>query len=1127
MVTIVPPTLLNLAGMPGDSTAPHLQPGNHLRVAHNPVLGLPVAPFILQRARLGDRLPDNFAPRRDIVFRDDQDRLLSLPITVEKGDRIHATIIQGTGLSCIYVAMTSKAIDPEPVPIPIPQPIPGPTPIPIPFPNRPRPIPVPIPSRPQPLPNLPNPQLTRIDPRLLRDGLVDATSPQRAGKSGDLRMRAYGASVGQGPTLLGERESAPYGIGAPVIVEVIVTGRGVITDMAWLAAQDTDALDWQTMDVLNLPHEEGARYLSLRDPRDRAETRMRAQSPKRRPLQETGGAPAPAAAPGFSDGLESDRVHALSEPLDRDLDVLIDGPALPLTATEQIAVTDEAGRPLATGPGEDSYVTIGHLARVLQASLDPGVAGWLGYKGYDRPSDWTEGLTFYRVIGFFHHPLSIGATPDLLVGAPLNTIPLNDRQMSAPVVFRTFMKLAGNYLGQEGQELRGDLRAANDYMMMAAAAAVDQRAIPGPPEPPQMLTPEHVSWLPAVPPAALREVDCPLKGVLTGATLAVEREQPAGAFATINRKLDGTPWHIPLTLGLSSQNDGQPLADSDGRQGSVADRGVGPDAARYHIAQQDRFGRWSDFANRDAGPGPRPKPPRPVVQGSYRQPALADAATTGGTFLLRVPLPEADSLAPGSFPLSHVRLSFRHHDANNPAVVVAMPDLSAAVSTAIAIEVPPPGEAARRAVPVSLSGPVLAATEQRRMVVTAVWIDSAGQQSAVSEPLRLLMTDPRPPAQMPIADVLLYSSRPDATGLAWVERSWSVPASNPPAYAAYYTDEVRLLSWLKSSGREVEATEIGLIGDRAVRAGRFRAIQADFPDHLFERLPEAIDTPSATTRRMRHALSGSSRVLNAYKIATEAPASGARPTLAGLDMVFYGVPNSDPPPRPSVSVRLVEAAAGEPDLMAEVTVTQEVGVTKGITARIYRTRGGPADPMHAPLIATLPLPDTDPLTGRQVLIYRDTGNAQIAAAARLTPFARYQWLAEVQGAPESGSSVPGLWSRPSDPAGLVTIPLTPPDAPTFDGFGGTSVAGGMQDLTLSISCPQDLRPTPAGAWRVQIDKALPGEAWVPMSETDVVTVPVVIADPVADGFTPLATQYRITLYDPLGRGAPPLTVTLT
>ncbi|MCQ0968893.1 hypothetical protein MLD63_00385 (plasmid) [Paracoccus sp. TK19116] len=1113
MVTIVPPTLLNLAGIPAATFEPHIQPGNHLRVGHNPVLGLPVAPFILQRARLSERLPDNFAPRRDIVFRNARDEILTLPITVEKGDEIRATIVQGAGLSCIFVGMMSRAAD---------KPQPGP-------------VRVPVPTRPVVGPRITRPvnrdggTLARLDTRSLRDMLVDRLAQLREAptETGDLRMRVYGPSVGLGPTLVGERRAAPYTIGAPAITEVLVTGRGIITDMAWIAAQDVVDLSWDTIDVLNLPRTSGLRYLSLIDPVGRAENRMRRQAPNRRPLQETQGATQPGAAPGFSDTEESERVHALANPLDRDLDALIDGPDLPFLASETVQVTDAAGRPLATAPGEQSEVTIGHLARVMQGSLDPGVAGWLGFKGLDQKMDLIDGLTFYRVIGFFRHPQSIGVPPDRLLSLPINVIAQSDRQMSAPVVFRTFVKLAGNYLRDEGEELRGELAPASDYMMMGAICAVDGRAIPEPPAPPQILTPEHVSWLPALPPQAVREIECPLKGVLVGATLAAEREQPAAGFETINRRVEGTVWHIPLALGLTGQNDNQPLAEQDGRQGFVADRTAGAEAARYHIAQQDRFGRWSGFAIQNAAPGPRPKPPRPVVQGSYRQPGPADAATVGGTFHLRVPLPENESLAPGSFSLSHVRLHFRHHGVDSPGVEVAMADIDAAVGTAIAIEVPPPGEVARRAVPVTLTGPILAPTEQRRMVITAEWIDSAGQASATSEPLRLRMTDPRPPAQMPIPDVLLYSSRPDATGLAWVERSWTAPVTNAPIYAAYYTDENRLLAWLSDQGRAVEAGQIAAITDRAARAGRFRAIQADFPDHLFERLPTAIDAPNPTTRRLSHALSGSSRVLNAYKIATEAPGSGARPVLRDLDMVFYGVPNSDPPPRPSVSVRLVPPQAGEPDLVVEVTVTAEIGTTRGERARIYRTRGTAPDPLNAPLVASLPLPAPDPITGRQILIFRDAGAADIAPAARLSAFARYQWRAEVQGAPESGSTVPGMWSRPSDPAGLATIPLPGPVAPSFDGFGGTAVAGGTQDLTLAFSHPGDLRPTPFGNWRIEILRAPPGEAFGLMADAPILELPLVIGDPAADGFTPLATQFKATLYDPLGRAAPPVTMVST
>ncbi len=1103
MVTIVPPTLLNLAGLPGATSEPHIQPGNHLRIAHHPMLGLPVAPFILQRARLTDQLPDNFGSRRDIVFRDAQNRVLSLPITVQKGDEVRASIVQGASLSCIWVAMNSRSIDlnlREPIPV-----------------SRPISIPLSLPRR----PDLDKPP--RIDPRVLRNLLTDRQDLQSDAviETGNLRMRAYGPSVGQGPALVGERRAAPYTLGAPQIVELVVTGRGIITDMAWIAAQDVAEFNWETIDILNLPSKAGARYLSVTDARERSESKLRAQAPKRRPLQETLGAIIPGTAPNFTPTEESDRVHALADPLDGDLDMLINDPDLPLQAAEIINITDGAGNPLSS---EDSSITIRHLSRFLQATLDPGVAGWLGYKGLDQQFGAIEGLSFYRVIGFFRNPLAIGAQSEQLLGLPLNAIPQGDRQMTESAIYRTVIKLTSNVLQIERRGLLGELEAASDYMMMAAVAAVDGRAIPEPPSPPQMLTAEHISWLPAIPPATLREVECPVKGVLIGATLAAEREQPTTSFASLNRKAGNEPWHIPLTLGLTTVNDGRLLIGQDGRQGFIADRSVGPDAARYHIAQQDRFGRWSGFAQRDAAPGPRPKPPRPVVQGSYRQPALADAATSGGTFLLRILLPEIASLAPGSFPLSHVRLSFRHHNTDNPAVEAMLPNLDADATTATTIETPPVGEAPHRAVPVTLTGPILQPVEQRRMVITAVWIDIAGQQSVVSESLRLLMTDPRPPAQIPIPDILLYSSRPDATGLAWVERYWPAPTTNPPNYAVYYTDEIRLLSWLTSEGRTTEATEIAALTNRAARAGRFRAIQSDFPDFLFERLPSAVVDSAAGSRRFRHALSGASRILNAYKIAVEAPASGARPDLSGLDMVFYGIPNSDPPPRPRISVRLVRPLAGEPELVVEVTVTQETGVTRGEIVRIYRTRGGLTDPLQAPLITTLPLPEPDLQTGRQVLIFRDVGAAQIAPSARLAAFTRYQWLAEVQGAPESGSTEPGLWSRPSDPAGLVAVPLTGPTTPLFDGFGGTSVFGGTQNLTLGFSHSLDLRPTTSGSWRLEIMRAPPGELWSLMSAIKIREIPILVNDSAPDGFTPSATRFRAILYDPLGRSAPALEI---
>ncbi|MCW8087358.1 hypothetical protein [Sabulicella glaciei] len=1105
MPMIVPPTLLNLAVLPGLPGEPHIRNGNHLRVAHHPLLGLPVAPFIVQRATL-ERLPDQFAVRRDVVFRDRNGVPLTLPITVRKGDEVHATIVQGTATSCILVSMLTRPLETPPVRQPL---------------GRGR-----LAVR---EPVLPANAFDRLDGQRL--SAVVTAAPRAATSdtsSKSLVMRAVGASVGNGPTLLGERRGPPYTVAAPGIVEVVITGQGIIADLVWLGASDLDRLDWRTIEVLNLPHQAGRRYLSVNDPFKRSEACLRRQAPKLAPLQETSGAIAPTAAPPFSEPEESDRVHTLGDPLAADLNVLIDGAAAPLTASETIEVTDAAGHRLSDDPAQESSIAISHLGRVLQATLDPGVAAWLGYKGIDD-RDPPEGVAFYRVFGFFRHPLGAGADPKQLQGVPVNVVPEPDRTMSAPETFRTWIKLAGNVLETESEALVGELEPAGDYMMMGAVAAVDRRAPPEPPASPELLAPEHIAWLPAAPPTAVREVDCPIRGLLVGATLAGERQQPlpGGGLIGLNRSVGARPWHALLTLGLTSQADGTPLVFADGRQGSIGDRYAGPDAARYYFAQQDRFGRWSNFAARDAAAGPRPKPPRPVLQGSYQQPAPPSAAAiTGGTFSLRVALPEPAALAPGSYPLSHVRMSFRHSDATvSGGPEIAMPDVDAPAASAIVVEAPPPlGQPPQRAVPVTVTGPVLAASAQRRMVITARWFDTAGQGSEVSEPLRLTMTDPRPPAQLAIPDTLLYSSRPDATGLAWVERAWPVAASDKATYAAYYTDENRLLAWLRAEGRTSEANAIAATEDRAARAGMMRAIQGDFPDYLFERLPGAVVSPSATQRRLRHAVSGSSRILNAYKIAAEAGQSGARPDLSGLDMVFYGVPNSDPPPRPSVTVRLVEPQAGEPDLVVEVTVILEAGMTRGQTARIFRTRGTQADPMHAPLVADLPFSAPDPDSGQQRVVLRDVGAAGIAPAARLAAFFRYQWLAQAQGAPESGSDVPGMWSRPSDPVSLATVPMVAPATPVFGGFGGTTVAGGTQDLTLAISHPLGLAPTALGPWRYEVLRAAPGEDPTLMAAGSVGAVPFTIADPVSGGVTPSATLFTVRLFDPIGRPTPALSL---
>ncbi|MFN3278743.1 MAG: hypothetical protein ACK41Y_10140 [Paracoccus hibiscisoli] len=1146
MTQPVSPVLLNLSGMPGHAGDPHLRPGNHLRVAHHPLLGLPVGPMVLQRANL-DRLPEGFAPRRDAVFLDQDDQVLTLPIRLTKGRAVRALIPQTGTVTCIWVGI---AVLP-------------------PAPEKPREKPRDdAPRQPMIAPISVTTALNRLpgSVAMLRDGpmirLRDATAggllrpdpaaplldrdrlaallgaredadakAEPASTGGPIRMRAYGGSIGGDPALLAERRAAPYAAAAPGIAQLTLTGDGTVTELSWLAAQDLDGFRWDTIDLLHLPRLSGMRYLSVTDAPARAADKVAAQAPRRTPLHEVPAPLSPASAPPFATIRERDRVRRLGDPLLADLGALIDGPQPPLQAAAQHPLTDATDRRLSDDPGDDSSVSLGHLAQVLQSTLDPGVAAWLGYKGMDGARQGVRGLDLYRVVAFFRHPRSLGAKDEDLRDSGLDfvlpNLPRGTADLDPDRVFNTLSKLAGYLLQAERRSLQGRLEPGGDYLMLEAVAAVDRGAPPLPPPPVEMLEPLHRAWMPAPPPAALREVECLLRGVLPGATLAFHRQQPlTGPVRLLNPRVAGSDWHRPMVLGLPGVDDGLIPADTPAHQGRIADRRADAGAARYSVAQQDRFGRWSEPASADAAPGKRPLPPVPVVQGSYVPPDRTDAAVSGGVLHLFVPLPEPDSLAPASHPLRHVTLHVSHHGVDDPTDSIDMPPVVVPVANAQDYGPPPPGSDPRpRALPAQIRGPVLAPTERRRAVIEAVWHDIGGQESPRSAPLRLAMTDPRPPLQMPVVDVLLYSARPDATGLAWIERRWTAPPRTH--HAVFYTDEVRLVSWLAENGRQALAAQIQAEDDRAARAGLLRGVQHLFPDRLFERLADVIDDPAPGQRRFRHAVSGASRVLNAYRIATEDPDSGARPDLSALDMVFYGVPNSDPPPRPAVSVRMVPPGPGDRGaaLVAEVTVTLEPGVTPPHRLRLHRTRGGPVDPLSAPLVAVQTLPASDPDQPRRSVVFRDIGTATIAPDARLSPYAGYRWFALAQGAPESGSSVPGMFSAPSDPAGLNAVPVSIDDAPTVT-LTGTAVPGGRQGVMLEIDHRLGLAPTAMGRWRWQVLRSEPGQPATLLSEGAVVTLPLRIQETAPDGFAPLSTTYRVVLTDPLGRNAPPAEVTV-
>ena len=119
-----------------------------------------------------------------------------------------------------------------------------------------------------------------------------------------------------------QRNSPPYSFSAPGIVEIVITGSGRVTGLEWIEASDRQSLEFSPFDIMNLPHPGGPRYLSMLSPLQRPNKRVKLQAPKRRPLQETLGAPLPTLAPTSTTLDETQRVASLTSELQDDLQSL-------------------------------------------------------------------------------------------------------------------------------------------------------------------------------------------------------------------------------------------------------------------------------------------------------------------------------------------------------------------------------------------------------------------------------------------------------------------------------------------------------------------------------------------------------------------------------------------------------------------------------------------------------------------------------------------------------------------------------------------------------------------------------------------------------------------------------------
>jgi hypothetical protein len=428
----------------------------------------------------------------------------------------------------------------------------------------------------------------------------------------------------------------------------------------------------------------------------------------------------------------------------------------------------------------------------------------------------------------------------------------------------------------------------------------------------------------------------------------------------------------------------------------------------------------------------------------------------------------------------------------------------------------------------SFNGPLLAATEVRKLRMIARWRDTASQLSEPSEPAVITMHDPRPPVQITVPDTLMYSGRPDVTGLSTVEFTWT-PATGQANVAIYYSDENRIVKHLSTgaggSPEAALAAALATTTDPAARATLIRNQPALVPDHLFERLQGVLFDGASGQKTFRHPVSGSLRVLNVYRIAAES-ASGARVVLTTLPLLVFAVPNADPPPRPVLEVKPVAMADNGGIYAAEIRITLTQGLTEATQWRLRRSLVSARDLQRMPVVGLGAMGSPD-ARGRQSALAVDAGPVQISATAKLKPWLHYFWVAEAQGAPAPGSvaagrPVPGTWGSPSDPVSVMLLPPLPPAAVTgLSASGSAGTGGGFVNVQLAFTHPHGLAGGALGAYKLRVMRRDPGTSLRVLCEVNVEGDAPYSAsgmDPEnAAEEVPAGSVYRVVVIDPIGR----------